>query len=257
MKQQIILTILAAAALTCGARTLLVGHRGSNIGVENTTEAFINGGERGYDFLECDLRVTADGKFVICHDTDNKRLGGSLEVADATLAELKADTLRQRRHGEDYVGQICTLNEYLDICRNYGIKPIIELKWSTGINSKDFTNIPALIAAIDEAGFIDNCVILTSMKPCLEYIRSNWPAVELQFLGGKTWRNSFNWCDSLRIDADIAHDYLTTEAVDSLHRIGLKVNTWTVDNLDRARELQQMGVDIITTNAILQGQLPE
>lgn len=257
MRQQIILTFLTVAALTCGARTLLVGHRGSNIGVENTAEAFVNGAERNYDFLECDVRVTADGQFVICHDSDTKRLGGSLEVADATLAQLKADSLRQERHGENYSGEICTLGEYLDICRRYSIKPVIELKWSTGINSDDFSNIPALIAAIEAEGFIDNCIIISSMKPCLEYIRSNWPAVELQFLGFRNWRDSFNWCDSLRIDADIDHAYLSAEAVDSLHRAGLKVNCWTVDDLDRARELKDMGVDIITTNAILQGQLPE
>ena len=46
-------------------------------------------------------------------------------------------------------------------------------------------------------------------------------------------------------------DCLSAAGVDSLHAAGLKVNCWTVDNLDRARELQQMGVDIITTNAIL------
>ncbi|MDE6134781.1 MAG: hypothetical protein K2F79_04325, partial [Muribaculaceae bacterium] len=167
-----------------------------------------------------------------------------------TLAQLKADSLTQTRKKGTFRAEICTLDEYLDICRQFGCRPVIELKWSTGINSKDFSNIPALIAAIDSAGFRDKCVILTSMKPCLENIRANWPDIELQFLGGKSWRNSFAWCDSLRIDADIAHDCLSTEGVDSLHRAGLLVNCWTVDKLDRARQLQDMGVDIITTNAL-------
>ncbi len=255
MKRQLTLTLLAGVALVMCGRTLLVGHRGSDIGVENTAEAFRNGAARNYDFLECDVRVTADGKFVIMHDTDTKRLSDSLEVAGATLAELKALTLHQRRASGEYDARISTLDEYLAICDSSNVRPVIELKWSTGINSKDFSNIPALIEAIDSAGFADRCIILTSMKPCLEYIRSNYPSIELQFLGGQYWRNSFDWADSLRIDVDIAHPYLSKEAVDSLHRIGLKVNCWTVDDLDRARELQQMGVDIITTNAITPEQI--
>jgi len=250
MIQHKILALFLATALCAGARTMLVGHRGSNIGVENTSMAFANGAARGYDFLECDVRVTADREFVICHDTDNRRLGGNHEIATSTLAELRADTLRQIRHGESYTGIICTLGEYLDICRSAAVRPVIELKWSTGINSKDFSNIPALVAFIDSAGFADKCVILTSMKPCLEYIRANWPGIELQFLGAKKWRNSYAWCDSLRIDADIAHDCLSCAGVDSLHAAGLRVNCWTVDNPVRARELQAMGVDIITTNAL-------
>lgn len=255
MKKQILLSVVMLAGLCAGGRTLLVGHRGSNIGVENTTEAFLNGAQRGYEFLECDVRVTSDGQFVICHDTDTKRLGGNREVAESTLAELRADTLRQTRRGTEYTATMTTLEEYLDICRQYNTRPVIELKWSTGVNSKDFSNIPALIALIDKAGFADKCVILTSMKPCLEYIRANWPGIELQFLGGKNWRNSYGWCDSLRLDADIAHDCLSATGIDSLHRAGLKVNCWTVDNLDRARELQDMGVDIITTNALLHSDL--
>lgn len=255
MKKKVIIAMILLAGVSAAGRTLLVGHRGSDTGVENTAEAFRNGGLRGYDFLETDVRVSADGRFVLCHDTDNKRLGGSLEIAEATLAELKADTLRQTRRTGTFASPICTLEEYLDICREFGARPVIELKWSTGINSNDFSNIPALVAAIDSAGFRDKCVILTSMKPCLQYIRENWPDIELQFLGGKTWRNSYSWCDSLRIDADIAHDQLSREGIDSLHRAGLKVNCWTVDNLDRAAELQDMGVDIITTNAILPSQI--
>lgn len=255
MRKRTLFSLLLVLSLAAGARTLLVGHRGSNIGVENTAEAFRNGAARGYDFLECDVRVTADGQFVISHDTDTKRLGGNREIATSTLAELQADTLRQKRHGEEYTGTICTLGEYLDICREADIRPVIELKWSTGINSKDISNLPALIAYIDSAGFAHKCVILTSMKPCLEYIRSYRPDIELQFLAAKYWRNHYDWCDSLRIDTDIAHDCFTATGVDSLHRKGLKVNCWTVDNLDRAKELRDMGVDIITTNAILPGQL--
>ena len=40
--------------------------------------------------------------------------------------------------------------------------------------------------------------------------------------------------------------------IDDLHAAGIKVNCWTVDDPDRAKELIEWGVDMITTN-ILEG----
>ena len=58
-----------------------VGHRGSYKGVMNTEEAFRNGVDYyGYDGLECDVRVTADGKYVISHDETTNAVGGNAPV---------------------------------------------------------------------------------------------------------------------------------------------------------------------------------
>ena len=46
---------LSLFCILINAQPLLVGHRGSYWGVENTSEAFINGALKGYDFLECDI----------------------------------------------------------------------------------------------------------------------------------------------------------------------------------------------------------
>lgn len=238
--------VLTAAA----AQPLLVGHRGCNIGVENTAEAFRNGIARGYTMLETDIRVTADSAIVLCHDTDTRRLGGSLEVADATLARLRAERLTQRRGDSTYTATITTLGEYLTICREGGARPVIELKWSTGINSRDCSLIPMLVDSIDAAGMRDRAIILTSMKPCLEYIRANYPDMELQFLGRTGWTDAIGWCDSLRLHPDVAHDFLTPEAVRRCHDAGLKVNCWTVDRAGLADTLTAMGVDFITTNRL-------
>lgn len=249
MKKLLIIALLGTS-LCMGGRTLLVGHRGCNVGVENTVRAFEEGARRGYDFLECDVRVTADTQLVISHDTDTRRLGGNCEIAASTLAQLRADTLHQTRATGDYHGVVATLGEYLDICRRYDVRPVIELKWGTGINSDDFSNIPLLIDTIEAYGMRDKCVILTSMKPCLEHIRRTWPDINLQWLGRTDWTASLPWCDSLRLDVDIAHDMLDSTSVADAHRAGLIVNSWTVDSPERAEELRRMGVDIITTNAL-------
>ena len=131
-----------------------MGHRGSYWGVENTAEAFINGAKKGYHYLECDVKVTGDGVHVLTHDDSSSRLGGSLTIASSTLAQLKAETYTQTRGGVTYTGQICTLSEYLAICKEYNVKPVIELKWATGINSNEI-NVEGLnglfIVAVTDA----------------------------------------------------------------------------------------------------------
>ena len=53
---------LGAALSAWAWKPLLVGHRGCNLGVENTVQAYRNGVDiYGYDDLECDARVTSDG----------------------------------------------------------------------------------------------------------------------------------------------------------------------------------------------------
>ena len=171
MKRTTLLSLFSLLITLSSAQTLLVGHRGSYWGVENSAEAFINGALKGYHYLECDIKVAADGTIVVSHDDSTKRLGGNLAVNKASLDELKAETYTQTRGGITYTGSICTLAEYLDICAEYNVLPLIELKWATGINSNDQSGIPALVELIEEKGFRNKCIILTSMKPCLEYLR--------------------------------------------------------------------------------------
>lgn len=232
----------------CRERPLMVGHRGSLYGVENTGRSFANGARMGYQYLETDVRMTADTVLVCSHDEDNTRLGGTLKIADATLAELKAQPLRQTRRNLSFEGEIATLAEYLDTCRAMGALPLIELKWGTGINSKDCSNIPALIDLIEAKGFRNSCIILTSMKPCLEYIRTNYPDIELQFLTGKYWANHFDWCKQWRIGADIQGGFFDEEAVRKFHDEGLKVNVWTIDDPADAEKYASWGCDFITTD---------
>lgn len=244
---------VVAVGMTAAAvgTPVLVGHRGCGIGVENTAEAFAKGAERGYAILETDVRVSADTAFILCHDTETNRLGGCDTVASATLAQLRATPLHQQRFGNEYRGSICTLGEYLAICNQYDVRPIIELKWSTGINSNDCSLLGLLLDSIDAYGAGDKAILMTSMKPCLEKARQLRPALELQFLCRANWAENLDWADSLRIDMDIAHPWVDSATVAACHARGLKVNTWTVDRPSLADSLTAAGVDFITTNLYL------
>ncbi|MEX0657814.1 MAG: glycerophosphodiester phosphodiesterase [Egibacteraceae bacterium] len=71
-------------------RVLAFGHRGSaRLWPENTLRAFRGAVAAGAAGLEMDLRATADGEVVVCHDaTVDRTTDGSGPVAAHTLAEL-------------------------------------------------------------------------------------------------------------------------------------------------------------------------
>ena len=251
------LAVIATVPLLNAQRPILVGHRGSDIGLENSVQSFRTGGERGYEYIETDFKVTKDKQFVCSHDDDLTRLGGTRTIATSTLEELQAEPLKQTRSGVQYTGRLCSAQEYLDVCKETGALPLIELKWATGINSNDCSNIPLLIKFIEDNGFRDKCIILTSMRPCLEYIRTNYPDIKLQFLTGEYWANWYDWCVQWNLDVDIQSGYFDEACVKKFHDAGLKVNVWTANTSATYKKYAEMPCDFITTDSLDPNDLPE
>ncbi len=257
LSHTLILLSFLFATLSAHAKPLLVGHRGSLYGVENTEQAFRSGAALGYHYVETDIKVTKDTRFVLTHDDNLSRWGHSdLTIASSTLAQLQAVTLTQTRSGTTYTGKLMELGEFLDLCAELNVKPVIELKWGTGVNSNDQSNMPQLIKTIEEHGFRNTCVILTSMKPCLEWIRTNHPDINLQLLINAAYTSHINWCKQWNIDVDIAEAYCTDEAVEAYHEAGLKVNMWTTNTDAGYKTYATMGCDFITTDYLDGNNLP-
>ncbi len=257
----LLLSVLPISALNPGdtiPAPLLVGHRGSSYGVENTEQAFREGAKLGYQYVETDIKVTKDTKFVLCHNDDLSSFGHSnLTIAGSTMAELQAVTLTQTRGGVKYTGKLMELGEFLDLCTELNVLPVIELKWGTGVSSNDQSNMPALVKVIQDKGYYDKAIILTSMKPCLEWLKTNHPTMELQFLTGEYWANHFDWCVEKGIDVDIQASYFDAETVAKYHEKGLKVNMWTTNTEAGYTEYTLMGCDFITTDNLDGNNLPD
>lgn len=235
-----------------------IGHRGSYKGVMNTVESYTNGVDYyGYDGLECDVRVTSDGYYVISHDETTNGVGGNLTVANATLAELQAENYTQTRGGVTYTGKICTVAEYLDICKEKNVIPVIELKWTTGINSNDMSKFPGLATLIDEKGLTDKAIILTSMRPSLEYVRTNYPLLKCQFLCNSNWETHFDWIVQWGLTPSIESGCLDKYTVKKFHDKGLEVAVWTVNSLANYKQYGEMGVAMITCDYLMPSDMPD
>ena len=254
-------TFLLVLAITADAwawKPRFVGHRGCNIGVENTAEAYRNGVDvYGYDGLECDVRVTKDGFYVISHDETNNRLGGNLTVANATLAELRAEEYRQTGGGVTYTGHIGTVAEYLAICVEKGVFPVIELKWTTGINSNDMSNFEGLAHLVIDQGLTDKVIFLTSMKNSQEYIAEHYPQFTRQWLCNANWEGNEEWCQQYGLNPSISIGNFDANTVKTFHRLGLHVAMWTVDSKANYLKYGNMGVHMMTCNSLRPSEMPE
>ena len=110
---------------------LIVAHRGlSGLERENTASAFVAAGNRSYFGIETDVRVTADGNFVLLHDDNTLRCGGDAVAPEqCTLQTIQSvqlfDTDGKRGRIDLRVPEMV---DYLRICKRYDKVCVLEFK---------------------------------------------------------------------------------------------------------------------------------
>lgn len=226
----------------------MVAHRGlSGIETENTASAFVAAGNHSYYGIETDIHKTKDGKFIVIHDNDLLRVAGNdLAVEDSTLAEAQKIILRDKNGGFGRADLIApAFEDYLSICKKYGKHAVVELK--STYSDGEIDNIIKIVESFD---YLESTTFISFLYANLGKIRKRLPSQSLQYLFGTYSDLIFEKLIEDKIDVDINHKALTKELVDKFHEAGMVVNCWTVDNPERAAELTEWGVDMITSNIL-------
>jgi glycerophosphoryl diester phosphodiesterase len=225
----------------------MIAHRGlSGLEVENTDEAFILAGKHSYYGIESDVRRTADGKFVMCHDDTLESIAGKeIEVEKTTLAELLKVPLNSKHPELSYVPNLATLESYILICKEYDKQAILELK-------SNFTEpeIVEMVAIIGTLGYLDRVTFISFNYDNLLFVRKASPSQKAMFLFSELSDETTSKLIKDHFDVAIYHKALTKKAVQEFHSAGLEVNVWTVDGESLATKLMDWGVDYITTNIL-------
>jgi len=239
-------------------KPLFAGHRGSYRGVENTEEAFMNGiNHYGYTGLEIDVKTTLDGVCVCWHDDDLSRVGHSVSIASNNWADIQDLTLTQTRGGVTYTAKLCTVDRFLEICKENNVFPIIELKWATGINNNDMSWFPKLYALIEKHGLVEEARILTSMQKSLEYVRTNYPKLQCQFLCYEVTEARYEWCKTWGINPSVQVNGLTKYMARKCHDAGMEVACWTVNSEANYKTHGELGCTTMTCDYLMPSDMPE
>lgn len=234
------------------------GHRGSYRGVENTEEAMMNGiNHYGYTGLEIDVKTTSDGEYVCWHDDDLSRVGHDVSIPNTKFADLKDLTLTQTRGGVQYTAKILTVDRYLEICKENNIFPIIELKWAVGINNNDMSRFPGLYKLIEKHGLVEEVRILTSMQKSLEYVRTNYPKLQCQFLCYEVTEARYEWCKQWGINPSVQTGGLSKYMARKCHDAGMEVACWTVNSLASYQQHGELGCTTMTCDYLVPAEMPE
>lgn len=228
--------------------TLVVAHRGlSGLETENTVTAFVAAGNRSYYGIETDMRRTADGRFVIIHDDNLKRIAGeSINVEQTTMETLQSVILYNKdgtRSRKDL--RLCALEDYISVCKKYEKHAVLELK-------SDFTDeeTARYIEIIRSFDYLDHVTFIAFNYENLLKIRKILPSQSVQYLFWELTDETLERLVADKIDVDINYKSLTEENIDRLHKAGLEVNCWTVDSKEDAERLALWGVDYITSNIL-------
>lgn len=226
----------------------LIAHRGvSGLETENTCAAFVAAGVKSYYGIETDVHVTSDGKYLICHDDNARRVSGvnaEIEKTDfETLRKIRLfDTDRKSLRGDLIFP---SLEEYISVCRKYGKTAVLELK-----NRMTGEHIEGIYRTVKDMGWSNDTVFISFSSENLVFLRESHSETRLQFLTDRLNEKSFSFLKKYRMDADVNAGAATEEWVARLHAAGLKVNCWTVDSPETAARLISMGVDYITTDIL-------
>ena len=210
----------------------IFAHRGaSRDEPENTIDAFLAARALGADGVELDVRLDADGDLVIHHDPtlpDGRRI----------------DSLRRAERPEG----ICDLAGALAACGDLEVN--VEVK-----SDAEGEGVAVVAAVLEVAAAWGGRVLCSSFDPAtvdeVRRLAPHVPTAQLTAYPDRPLADLVRWVADRGHGAWNPHHLLVDEASLALaHHAGLTVNTWTVDDPDRLRALEALGVDVAITNDV-------
>jgi glycerophosphoryl diester phosphodiesterase len=224
----------SAAACETGPVVLVIAHRGASAAApENTLDAFLLARRLGADWVELDVRRTADGVVVVHHDAhlpDGRMLG-----------DLGAD---------DLPAALPSLAEALEACEGMGVN--IEIKNLPDDPDFDADHMVSAAVAGLVAAYLgtERAVVSSFNVDAIDSLHRVDPSIPIGYITDL-------WDPTLAVDRAVAHDMQYLFPYDAMvdaalvrraHGAGLKLHAWTVDDPRRMAELIDVGVDGIITN---------
>lgn len=229
-------------------RPMVYGHRGFSAAAPmNTLAAFEMAADLGADGVELDVQLSRDGHAVVIHDfTVDATTNGSGNVSELSLSQLKALDAGSWFDAAWRGAQIPTLAEVFEAV---GKRLLVNVEIKTLPPQDD--GIEQVVADdICRAG-MESRVLVSSFNPlALQRFRAILPHVPLARLtfSGMPAELSKMWksvpCEVLHP----GHDEIDEAFMHTARAGGYLVNTWTVNDEGRARELVSLGVDGIVSD---------
>jgi glycerophosphoryl diester phosphodiesterase len=225
---------------------LVIAHRGaSGHAPENTLAAFKRAVGLGAMFIETDLQLTRDSRFVAMHDgTVNRTTNGQGKVHDMTMAELRRLDAGSW-FGSEFAGErIPTLDEILEFSKKHDVVFYLELKPGGSWGGEH-----ALVGALRESGEIPRAVVISFDADILARLRQIEPTLMTGLLYDGQIEEPLK--KALEVGARqlaVRSDLVTPALLKDARKRDLQVVCWTVNHPAHIRMLMAAGVDGIMSD---------
>ena len=237
----------ARAGSTLAGVTEIVAHRGfSGLFPELTQRAFVEALKLPIHGIECDVRLTRDGKLVVFHDaTVNRTTNGTGTVARmdyAELAKLNNGTEEDPQH-------ILLLEELLELMQDFPDKHIyIETKHPTRFGP-EVDEQTLRVLRYNHLSDSERVHVISFSHSAVRYFTKHAPELETYYLfrlRERQW-NPTNQMFSrpFGIGPGLSHLQAKPEL---LGFRGLKTYTWTVNTPREMLWCADNGVDVLATD---------
>lgn len=219
---------------------LVIGHRGaSGYEPENTMRSFFRAIALGCDMVELDVHMTRDGRTLVMHDdTVDRTTNGSGKISEMDLEEIeqldagmgeKVPLLEEVLSG---LSGKCMVN--IELKGSGTAVPVSELL-EKEFGSRRWNRDEILISSFSPLELKDFIDIGSGITTAFLIDRDPW--------GSEEFAN--------QVGAQALHPnyhYLSKSFVEQCRELGLKVNTWTVNDKEAMETCISMGVDGIITD---------
>ena len=245
MKRSLISTFaLVACFIGIQAQTQVIAHRGfwkTEGSAQNSIMALEKAAEAQLYGSEFDVLMTADGKVVVNHDSSIE----GMVIAETPYKKLKNIRIK---NGE----KLPTLKNYLKKGKKLDIQLILEAKPLPTKEMEDEA-IAKMVKMVKKMGLEKQVEYISFSLNMCEQLAKLTPESEIAYLEGNIAPSELKKKGINGIDYHLnvilnKHP----EWVEEAHRLGMKVNVWTVNNESDMKKLIDMKVDYITTDQPLE-----
>lgn len=231
---------LLCAAGVASAQTKVIAHRGhwnSDGASMNSIASMCNAYKAGAYGSEFDVHITRDGVVVVNHDDDIQ----GVIIEDADYAEIKDMKLS---NGET----LPTLRQYLAEGKKLGdMQLVLEIKSHRTPENEDRC-VKECVKEVAEAGMKSRIDYISfSMYACEQVLKED-PSASVYYLGSDLAPDAVKAKGLAGIDYHGMALLKNPQWIEQAHKLGMKVNVWTIDELRQMKQCVSLGVDYITTD---------
>lgn len=229
-----------------------IAHRGAGtLAPENTQAAFECGASLGFAMFECDVQISADGVPFLLHDGDLSRTtNGKGCAADRSWAHLQSlDAGAWHSSAHRGLG-LWRLDQLADWGIRKGLAFNLEIKHAPAQDSICGAAV-ARAAKTLWSGSTPPPMLSSFSVAALHAAREAAPSVPRAWLLAPANPPDWQIARDLGCAAVVLHHSLcSANVIQQAHTLGLRAWAYTVNDEERAKQLQQMGIDGIITDEV-------